>query len=240
MLSRSELKSLQAHRDYPSVSLLAATHRTAPANKQDPIKVKNLVGKAVARLHREFSKREVAPVVKNLQDLVRKVDWKHTLDGLALFAGRERSAAVSMLAGNHDETSPSELGKLAWQVFDSAATQRRTQALDQLDEAVSENLHASGIDQVWRAAAEANCRFLLVEKDFKYPADLSSLKDVLAWHMRGFQFKTSSTAVTLRFDGDLAARRDVGLYNHSINDLPSDLGSAERSRNMHELSFQPR
>ena len=306
MLSRSELKSLQAHRDYPSVSLLAATHRTAPANKQDPIKVKNLVGKAVARLHREFSKREVAPVVKNLQDLVRNVDWKHTLDGLALFAGRERSAAVSlpfrpkpraivdetfatrdlvyafnrapryrvlvlshkprlydawttvleeirdkpfpmehrgpggasklpggqgvnrsavrddamrqffrtvdkavdalqktderplilvgvernlafyqevaskskspvgMLAGNHDKTSLSDLGKLAWQVFDSGATQRRTQALVQLDEAVSENLHASGVDQVWRAAAEANCRILLVEKDFKYPADLSS------------------------------------------------------------------
>src|SRR5262249_4710099 len=84
------------HRDYPSVSIFAPTHRTAPSNKQDPIKVKNLVRKAVDRLHGEFNKREVAAVVKNLQGLVRDVDWEHTLDGLALFAGQERSAAVSL------------------------------------------------------------------------------------------------------------------------------------------------
>ena len=46
VLSRSELKSLQGHREYPSVSILAPTHRTAPLNRQDPIKVKNLVSRA--------------------------------------------------------------------------------------------------------------------------------------------------------------------------------------------------
>src|SRR5262249_5135811 len=96
MLSRHELKSFQSHRDYPSVSILAPTHRTAPLNKQDPIKVKNLVRKAIDRLHDEFKKREVADVVNNLQELVRKVDWKHTLDGLGLFASQERAAAVSL------------------------------------------------------------------------------------------------------------------------------------------------
>jgi hypothetical protein len=58
--------------------------------------VKNLVRKAIDRLHGEFSKREVAAVVKNLQQLVREVDWEHTLDGLALFASREQSAAVNL------------------------------------------------------------------------------------------------------------------------------------------------
>jgi len=305
VLSRSELKSLQAHRDYPSVSILAPTHRTAPSNKQDPIKVKNLVRKAIHGLHGEFGKREVAAVVNNLRQLVRDVDWEHTLDGLALFAGRERSAAVSlpfrvkpraaidetfatrdlvyaynraapyrvlvlshncrlydawttvldehaakpfpmahrgpggasklpggpginrsavrddatraffrtvddavtavqksdplplvavgvernlafyrevasqpkavvgMLAGNHDRTSPSALGKLVWPVFESGATVRRTEALVRLDEAVGANRHASGIDQVWRAAAGGKCQILLVDKEFKYPADLS-------------------------------------------------------------------
>src|SRR6516165_9478795 len=96
MLSRAELKSLQAHRDYPSISILAPTHRTAPSNRQDPIKVRNLVRKGIERLHGEFPKREVAAVVKNLQQLVRDVDWEHTLDGLALFASKERSAAVSL------------------------------------------------------------------------------------------------------------------------------------------------
>ena len=66
MLSRSELKSLQGHREYPSVSILAPTHRTAPLNRQDPIKVKNLVRRAIDRLHGEFKKREVAAVVNNL------------------------------------------------------------------------------------------------------------------------------------------------------------------------------
>lgn len=311
MLSRSELQSLQTHREYPSVSILAPTHRTAPSNKQDPIKVKNLVSKAVDRLHKEFSKREVAAVVKNLQDLVRKVDWEHTLDGLALFAGKDRSAAVTlpfrvkpramidetfatrdlvyafnraapyrvlvlshqarlydawttvldeytakpfpmahrgpggasklpggpgvnpsavrddairtffrsvddavsavqkdnplplvvvgvernlafyrevtsqaaaiigMLAGNHDQSSPSALGKLVWPVFDAAATLRRTEALVRLDEAVGANRHASGIDQVWRAAVGGKCRTLLVEKEFKHPADLSPEGDRL-------------------------------------------------------------
>src|SRR5262244_2621727 len=96
MLSRAELKSLQAHRDYPSVSILAPTHRTAPSNKQDPIKVKNLVRKAIDRLHGEFKKREVAAVVRNLQDLVRNLGWAHTLDGLALLASQNRSAAINL------------------------------------------------------------------------------------------------------------------------------------------------
>jgi hypothetical protein len=307
------LKSFQAHRDYPSVSILAPTHRTAPSNKQDPIKVKNLVRKAINRLHGEFKKREVAAVVKNLQELVRNVDWQHTLDGLALFASKDQSLAVSlpfrvkpramidetfatrdlvyafnrappyrvlvlshttrlyeawttvldehtakpfpmahrgpglskrpgvyginpsakrdeayrtffrsidaavdalqrvnplplvvagvernlafyrevtrqagaivgMLAGNHDKTSPTALGKLVWPVFESGATVRRTEALVELDRAVGVHRHASGIDQVWRAAAGGKCRTLLVEKEFKYPADLSPEGDRLLPH----------------------------------------------------------
>ena len=311
MLSRSELKALQAHRDYPSVSILAPTHRTAPLNKQDPIKVKTLVRRAIDRLHGEFSKREVANVVKNLEEQVRNVDWEHTLDGLALFAGEKKSATVSlpfrvkaralvdetfatrdlvyafnrappyrvlvmshrvrlydawttvldehtarpfpmvhrgpggasklpggqginrsavrddavrtffrrvdeavarlqksnplplvvvgvernlafyrevtgqtaavvgMLAGNQDQTSPSALGKLVWPVFESGATVRRTEALVQLDQAVSAHRHASGIDQVWRVAVAGRCRLLLVDKTFKHPADLSPEGDRL-------------------------------------------------------------
>lgn len=313
MLTRCQLKSLQGHRDYPSVSVLAPTHRTAPSNKEDPIKVKNLVRKAVGRLHGEFPKREVAAVVKNLDGLVRGVDWEHTLDGLALFAGRDRSAAVGlpfrvkpratvdetfatrdlvyafnraapyrvlvlshtarlydawtdvldehtegpfpmthrgpglskrpgayglnpsakrddayrkffgavdaavaalqksdplplvvvgvernlaffrevtgqpgsvvgMLAGNHDRTHPSALGKLVRPVFESGATALRTEALVQLDSAVGANRHASGIDQVWRSAAGRKCKTLLVEKDYKYPADVSPEGDRLLPH----------------------------------------------------------
>jgi hypothetical protein len=311
VLTHSELKSFRTHREYPSVSILAPTHRTAPLNRQDPIRMKNLIRNAIGRLHAEFKKREVAAVVKNLQQLVREVDWEHTLEGLALFASRERSIAVSlpfrvkpraiidetfatrdliysfnraspyrvlvlsqeprlydawtavldehkakpfpmvhrgpggasklpggqginpsavrdeahrkffrsvdeavdalqkvnplplvvvgvernlafyrevtgqsgaivtMVAGNHDQTSPSALGKLVWPLFQSGMTLRRTDALVQLDEAVSAHRHASGIDQVWRAAVGAKCRTLLVEKTFEYPADVSAGGDRL-------------------------------------------------------------
>ena len=47
MICRSELKRIQSHRDYPSISLLAPTHQTAPANKRDRIVVKNLAAKGL-------------------------------------------------------------------------------------------------------------------------------------------------------------------------------------------------
>jgi hypothetical protein len=48
-----------------------------------------------------------------------------------------------------------------------------------LDEAVSASRHASGIDQVWRAAFENRCQILLVETGFEYPADLAPKGDRL-------------------------------------------------------------
>src|SRR5262249_38675579 len=80
---------------------------------------------------------------------------------------RQAGGRVGMLAGNHERTSPSGRGKLVGPVFDSGATVRRTEALVQLDRAVGVNRHASGIDQVWRAAVAGKCRTLLVEKGFK-------------------------------------------------------------------------
>jgi hypothetical protein len=352
LLSRQELLSFQAHRDYPSVSVLAPTHRTAPSNKQDPIKVKNLVRKAVNRLHGEFKKREVAAVVNNLKGLVRDVDWEHTLNGLALFAGRERSAAVSlpfrvrpraiidetfatrdlvyafnralpyrvlvlshttrlydawttvldehtakpfpvahrgpglskrpgvyginpsakrdeayrtffqsiddavdalqranplpivvagvernlafyrevtrqagavvgMLAGNHDQTPPSALGKLVWPVFESGATLRRTEALVQLDQAVGVNRHSSGIDQVWRAAVAGKCRTLLVEKGFEHPADVSPEGDRLLPYT-GQGAASLDDAVDELIERVMATGGEVFFYP------PGDLGVHQR------------
>jgi hypothetical protein len=54
MICRSELKRLQERRDYPSLSLLAPAHRTAPANQKDRIVVKNLAAEGLKRLQGEF------------------------------------------------------------------------------------------------------------------------------------------------------------------------------------------
>src|SRR5262245_46390374 len=96
MICRSELKRLQGLRDYPSVSLLAPTHRTHPASRRGPYDVKNLVAEGVGCFHAEFKKRDVARVIQNLKKRVDRVNWKHSLEGLALFASRNVATAVQL------------------------------------------------------------------------------------------------------------------------------------------------
>src|SRR5262249_20089040 len=96
MTCRSELKRLQGQRDYPSLSLLAPTHRTHPANRKDRLLVKTLGAEGLDRLQGEFKKREVAGLVQNLNRLVDRVDWKHSLEGLALFASRDVATAIQL------------------------------------------------------------------------------------------------------------------------------------------------
>ena len=360
MISRSELKSLQSQQDYPSVSLLAPTHRSGPANKRDRIVVKNLLAKAVERLHGEFKKREVAAVTQNLKKLVAKVDWEHALDGLALFASREpaksvylpfrvkaravidasfatrdlvftlnrapryrvlvlsenrtrlfeattnvlteesakpfpmvhtgpggasklpggqginRSAVrdeshrqffrlvdealgviqkhdplslvvvgvdrylafyqeiakdpdsiIGLVAGSHDKTSPSELGKLVWPVFKAGSTLKRTRALVRLKEAVSANRHASGIDQVWRAAFDKRCQILLVETGFEHPADVTPEGDRLLPYS-GHGPAALDDAVDEVIEKILADGGEVFFYEPGILDLHQRIAAVLR------------
>ncbi|HEV8194350.1 MAG TPA: hypothetical protein VGP82_23105 [Ktedonobacterales bacterium] len=88
-MNRHDVRLLQAIQEYPSVSLLLPTHRTAPDNQQDPIRVKNLVSEAETRLLAEFTRREIAPILTRLGTLVDEIDYRYMLDGLALFANRD-------------------------------------------------------------------------------------------------------------------------------------------------------
>jgi len=83
-MNRHELQQLQQIRDYPSLTITLPTHRMAPANKQDPIRLGNLVTEVKNRLLTEFSKREVKKLTDNLDKLVSQIDYNNTLDGLAL------------------------------------------------------------------------------------------------------------------------------------------------------------
>src|SRR6516165_9326674 len=96
MICRSELKRLQGQQDYPSLSLLAPTHRTAPASQKDRVVVKNLATEGLKRLEGEFKKREVSALVQNLNKLIDRVDWEHAIEGLALFASRDVATSVSL------------------------------------------------------------------------------------------------------------------------------------------------
>lgn len=89
MITRHDLKELQALTKVPALSILLPTHRTSPDNKQDPIVVKNLVSEATERLSQEFSGRDLEPLLVNLDGLVSDINYAHTLDGLALFVSHE-------------------------------------------------------------------------------------------------------------------------------------------------------
>jgi len=87
MITRQDLNYLQSLTLVPALSILLPTHRSFPENKQDPILVKNLVNEATERLAEEFSARELAPLIQNLETLVGEIDYQYALDGLALYVG---------------------------------------------------------------------------------------------------------------------------------------------------------
>lgn len=95
-MNRKQLQKLQALRGYPSLSIITPTHRTAPDNLQDPIRVKNLVTQATSRLQDEFGKREAAPMLECLNALVEETQWHHTLDGLAFFVSKDYAARFDL------------------------------------------------------------------------------------------------------------------------------------------------
>jgi Bacterial archaeo-eukaryotic release factor family 3 len=89
MINRQDLSQLQSLTNVPALSILLPTHRTSPDNKQDPILVKNLVNEATERLGGEFSRRELAPLFQNLETLTSEIDYRNTLDGLALYVSHD-------------------------------------------------------------------------------------------------------------------------------------------------------
>lgn len=91
-MNREELKHLQTLREYPSVSVLMPTYRSAPDNRQDPIRMKNLIKQAIERLTKEFGPKELAEVVRRMETAAAGIDYQHTLDGLALYASASYNA----------------------------------------------------------------------------------------------------------------------------------------------------
>lgn len=84
-MNRQDLVQLGADRSYPAVSILTPTHRHLPENRQDPIRVRNLVAEATRLVEAELGKRDAAPIVDRMNAAVAEIDVEHTLDGLAIF-----------------------------------------------------------------------------------------------------------------------------------------------------------
>ncbi len=88
-MKRQDILLLQKIAGYPSVTITLPTHRTSPENKQDPIRLGNLIKQADERLLKEFGRREVQPILDRLTGIADRLDFRHSLDGLALFVNRD-------------------------------------------------------------------------------------------------------------------------------------------------------
>src|SRR5262245_33727359 len=88
-MNRHHLRELQDVHTYPCLTITLPMHRTRPDNRQDPVRVKNLVTEGTNRLLGEFSKRKVTPLLDRLNALVAAIDYEYTLDGLVLAVNRD-------------------------------------------------------------------------------------------------------------------------------------------------------
>ena len=90
-MNRHDVRLVQQIMGYPCISITLPTHRTSPQNRQDPVRVKNLVRQAADRLLQEFPKREMEPLLIRLEKLAESIDYNNLLDGLVLYANQDYS-----------------------------------------------------------------------------------------------------------------------------------------------------
>jgi hypothetical protein len=88
-MNRTDIRLLEETRGYPCLTITLPTHRTSPDNRQDPIRVKNLVTQAADRLINELGKREAGPLLDRLEALITEIDYRYALDGLAIFVSND-------------------------------------------------------------------------------------------------------------------------------------------------------
>jgi len=89
VLNDPVLPELIAAQQAPCLSLYQPTHRTHPANAQDPIRFGNLLKRLEESLMLNYPNGETAALLKPFKALVEDNDlWKYNLDGLAVFASR--------------------------------------------------------------------------------------------------------------------------------------------------------
>lgn len=71
------------------VTIIMNTHRTKPENEKDSIQLKNLVSKAEERLYEEFDKRDVWPIMEQLNQVIDKIERNYHLESLVVCANAD-------------------------------------------------------------------------------------------------------------------------------------------------------
>jgi hypothetical protein len=102
-MNRADVEKLQQTHATPAVSILAPTHRHDPGSSEDSIRLRSLVHRARDRLLGTYPKRDVAPVIDQLEDAVTGLDLNHPLDAVALFATRDTTHVFKLPFPVHEQ-----------------------------------------------------------------------------------------------------------------------------------------
>ncbi|WP_299536087.1 chemotaxis protein [uncultured Streptomyces sp.] len=97
-LTAGVLKELRAPHPAPVLSLTMPTHRRAPENAQDAVRLRNLVTEAANRLDADprISREDAAATKRQLDLAVSELDPRRALDALVLFAGPDEHRIWSL------------------------------------------------------------------------------------------------------------------------------------------------
>lgn len=78
---------------------------------------------------------------------------------------------AAMIHGNYDEARPIEIQELLKPYIDAWKAEKNMQLLEEINQAIKSKKLEAGVKAIWTAVKEKNCRLLIVEKNFMYPAD---------------------------------------------------------------------
>ncbi len=95
-MKKDLIREIQGHSQYPSVSILLPTSRTAPDNHKDKLAIKKLYRNAEKRLLTEFDKRSMNGLLEKLKKNIESVDVRLNLDGLAVFVNNDFEKIVRL------------------------------------------------------------------------------------------------------------------------------------------------
>jgi hypothetical protein len=96
IINKQQVRAIQAMSQTPSISILLPTHRAVPQNRQDPIRLKNLISDATAQLLEKFPQEQVAPIIEKLDKVGATVDFQKTQGGMAIYVNASFEAIYSL------------------------------------------------------------------------------------------------------------------------------------------------
>jgi hypothetical protein len=97
-----KIQKLAAIKSHPCLSISLNTHRTHPDNQQDAILLKNLCKEAEQRLLSEFEKREVLPILEQLEQVQKEINIDYLLDSLHIFISINAIEVIRTTWPTHD------------------------------------------------------------------------------------------------------------------------------------------